>query len=316
MPFAPLVAAFALGATAASPLSAEELARTFAYDVRAPLDVKVARVESRAGMSLHDLSFASPRGGRVPAYLVVPPGPGPFAGVVYMHWGQGNRSEFVAEALLAARAGAASIMIDAPYRRPEHKTSGCGEAAREEYLQLVTDLRRALDVLLARAPVDRARLAYVGHSLGATWGGTLAAVERRFRAHVLMGGLPSLAEAMRDLARQKGFPPAEVEKQEACLKTLEPIESVHHVARAAPAAILFQFARHDRFITPQAAQRYLEAAREPRAVKWYEGSHEFTDPLSLLDRLQWLEQRLALKPVRPLLDEWLGSPRGNTDASR
>jgi len=51
-------------------------------------------------------------------------------------------------------------------------------------------------------------------------------------------------------------------------------------------------------------------------VKWYEGSHEFTDPLSLLDRLQWLEQRLALKPVRPLLDEWLGSHRGNTDATR
>jgi dienelactone hydrolase len=286
-----------------------EFADLFSYDARAPLDVREAKIDRRGGAEVHDLSYASPRGGRVPAYLVVPPGPGPFAGLVYLHWGQGNRSELLAEALLAARAGAASILIDAPYRRPEYQRTPCGEAVRADFVQLITDLRRAVDVLLARAPVDGRRLGYVGHSLGATWGGTLAAVEPRLRALVLMGGLPSLAEAMREDARDKHRPPEEVRKLEACVAPLEAIESIHHVHDAAPAALFFQFARVDRYISPAAARRYFEAASEPKSQAWYEGGHEFSDPAALGDRLRWLEKRLALAPVRPILTAWMGLDR-------
>jgi dienelactone hydrolase len=291
---------------AAAPLSPQDLAAAFAYDVKAPLDVKEVSKETRAGAEVHDLTYASPKGGRVPTYLVTPPGKGPFAGIVYMHWGQGNRSEFIAEALLAARAGAASIMIDAPYRRPEWKPTPCEEAARADYIQLVTDLRRALDVLLARAPVDPKRLAYVGHSLGATWGGTLAAVEPRFATLVLMGGLPRLTEAMRDHLRKHPPPLEQARKMEECLVNVEPIESVSHVARAT-APILFQFARVDRYITEKAAQKYSAAARNP-TVRWYEGGHEFTDPAALVDRLEWLQKRLALQPVRMVVEQWTATP--------
>ena len=284
----------------------EELAKTFAYNAAAPLDVKEAGVEERAGASVHDLSYASPQGGRVPAYLVMPPGKGPFAGIVLMHWGQGNRSEFLAEALLMARAGAASIMIDAPYLRPEHTQAPCGEAERGEYIQMINDLRRALDVLLTHPEVDKERLAYVGHSLGATWGGTLAVVERRFQSHVLMGGLPSLADAIREDVAASPPPAEQKQKLEECLKALEPIESIRYVGKAAPAAILFQFARLDRFISPKAAQQYFDAANEPKIIKWYEGGHEFSDPAALADRAEWLEKRLKLKAVRPILEEWMG----------
>jgi dienelactone hydrolase len=304
-----LVLILASAFQAAAAMSPQQLASTFSYDAKAPLDVRESRVESRSGIKVRDLTFSSPIGGRVPAYLVVPPGREVLAGIVYMHWGQGNRSEFLAEALMAARAGAASIMIDAPYRRPEHKTFPCGEAAREEYIQLITDLRRAVDVLLQGAAVDRKRLAYVGHSLGATWGGTLATVERRFGSHVLMGGLPSLAEAIREHTRKDPSAREEVPKLEDCLEALQPIESLHHVGKAAPAAILFQFARVDRFISEQAARKYFQAASEPKSIKWYEGGHEFTDPAALMDRLEWLEKRLALKPVRPIVEEWMGSRR-------
>src|SRR4051812_42727407 len=101
------VVAFASWMALAVAQPAEDIEETFAYDAKAGLDVKEVGVETRGGVVVRDLSYASPKGGRVPAYLVVPPGKGPFAGIVYVHWGQGNRSEFVAEALLAARAGAA-----------------------------------------------------------------------------------------------------------------------------------------------------------------------------------------------------------------
>src|SRR5690242_20470361 len=53
----------------------------FAYDPRAALDIQAIGADKPgAGFTIHDFSFASPKGGRVPAYLVVPDGPGPFAG--------------------------------------------------------------------------------------------------------------------------------------------------------------------------------------------------------------------------------------------
>lgn len=59
------------------------------------------------------------KGGRVPAYLVVPEGKGQFAAVEFVHWGQGDRTEFLNEAFLYAKGGAISLLIDAPFNRPD-----------------------------------------------------------------------------------------------------------------------------------------------------------------------------------------------------
>src|SRR5918998_742180 len=55
----------------------EELARQFEYDRKASLDVREAGREKReGGVTVIDLTYASPLGGRVPAYLVLPAGRG------------------------------------------------------------------------------------------------------------------------------------------------------------------------------------------------------------------------------------------------
>jgi len=73
---------------AALPLLAQDpdLLRHFDYDQRASLDIQEAGVEHRGSVTIHDISYASPKGGRVPAYLVVPDGKGPFAAVIWGHW--------------------------------------------------------------------------------------------------------------------------------------------------------------------------------------------------------------------------------------
>ena len=66
-----LVAFFSEAAFAqAKPIAA--LRRMFAYDRRLPLDMRETGVENRDGARVHDISYASPKGGRVTAYLVVP----------------------------------------------------------------------------------------------------------------------------------------------------------------------------------------------------------------------------------------------------
>lgn len=54
-------------------------------------------------------------------------------------------------------------------------------------MQQVIDMRRDVDVLLARKDMDSKRLAYVGHSYNASEGGIVSGVDRRFRAFVLIG---------------------------------------------------------------------------------------------------------------------------------
>lgn len=49
--------------------------RLFAYDASAPFELRDSVVRTfEGGVVLHEVSFASPRGGRVHAYMVVPVG--------------------------------------------------------------------------------------------------------------------------------------------------------------------------------------------------------------------------------------------------
>src|SRR5216683_6734288 len=93
------------------------LRRMFDYDPKMPLDVREVGVENRDGIKVHDISYASPKGGRVTAYLVVPSGKGKFAGLIFMHVRPGSRAIFLDEALSYARMGGVSLLIDAPFSR-------------------------------------------------------------------------------------------------------------------------------------------------------------------------------------------------------
>src|SRR5215211_7279598 len=84
----------------------DSLRKMYEYDAKAPLDVRETLVLEQEGVKLFDLTYISPKGGRVTAYLAAPTGKGPFAGILFGHWGPGRRTEFLAEAMRYAKAGA------------------------------------------------------------------------------------------------------------------------------------------------------------------------------------------------------------------
>jgi dienelactone hydrolase len=189
----------------------QQLKEMYDYDPQQPLHVQEKLLYQREGVKVYDLSYASPKGGRVTAYLVTPNGKGPFAGLVFGHWGPGNRTEFLPEASRYARADAVSLLIDYPWVRPAPWRKSLKEADNPEwdhqlFIQAVVDLRRGIDLLSDRPDVDPKRLAYVGHSFGAQWGAILSAVDNRLKGVVLMGGIPDQAAIYRD-----GNDPAVVE---------------------------------------------------------------------------------------------------------
>src|SRR5438034_2064438 len=147
------------------------------YDRKAPLEVRETGVEQRSGVAVHDISYASPKDGVVPAYLVVPSGKGPFAAVIWGHWywqnsSLRNRKEFLDEAILLAQDGVVSLLTDGPVARPGHVESKdpLDERIATDFIQQVIDMRRGVDLLLARRDVDPRRIAYVGHSYNANVG--------------------------------------------------------------------------------------------------------------------------------------------------
>jgi hypothetical protein len=156
-------------AAAASPTPAPE--SHFAYDPKALLDAVTTGVETRGDVVIQDLTFASPKGGRVPAYLVVPAGKGPFAAVV---WGPAwrasaparSRRELLDEAVVLAHSGVVSLVTE----------------PSDDLTRQVVALRRGADLLLARPEVDPRRLAYAGPRDDGGVRAALEGVDRRFKA--------------------------------------------------------------------------------------------------------------------------------------
>lgn len=273
----------------------EEGRRLLEYDASAPLDVQEAGTEQQGDVRVVDLSYTSPLGGRVSSFLVLPKGEGKHPGILFLHPGQGDRTTFLEEAVELARdRGFVSLTISAPFLRPENQGSPRKpfdpETERKEQIQTLVDLRRGLDLLASRPEVDASRLAYVGHSLGATVGGTLAGIDKRPVAFVLMAGLPSLthANAKGDNKVATAFQTLLTpEQQEAYVKALAPLDAVHFIGRVAPARLLFQFAHRDEFITYWDAALYMQAASNPKEVRWYDTDHFFDDEARAA-RGEWL----------------------------
>jgi len=286
----------------------ESLAHQFDYERNAPVDVREEHRENRDDAIIIDLSYASPRGGRVPASLVIPSGHGPFAAVLFGHWMMPgsplrNRREFLDEALLLARSGAASLLTDAPPVRPgfvEEKEGIRGQIQNADASrQQVIDFRRGVDLLTARSDIDAARLAYVGHSYNAHTGAILSAIDKRIGSFVLMAGvfadeayifdsdLPEIRKfrektgekALRDFFQKYAFD-----------------DPIHFVDQSAPAAIFLQFGSDDRPIPEALARHYYELFGEPKKIAFYKAGHALNSE-ARADRIQWLAERLSLSPV-------------------
>ncbi len=288
--------------------SYRQAAKHFDYDARAPLDIKEISVEERGGVKIHDITYASPKGGVVPAYLVVPNGKGKFAAILWGHWMMpksptANRTEFLNEAVAIAPAGVVSLLIDAPYVRPGFKPdpNPLGSQDSEVTQQQVIDLRRGLDLLLARSDVDAKRVAFVGHSFDAECGAILDAVDKRFAAFVFMGNPVSVREIVLSSDRpdivqfRKSVP---MDKLKAYLDTNSWTDPGTYAAHLGPAPAFFQYATHDEFVPVDAAKHFFESSSGPKQMKFYDSTHAL-NAQARHDRYEFLRRHLALPALPP-----------------
>jgi dienelactone hydrolase/quercetin dioxygenase-like cupin family protein len=252
-----------------------------------------------AGGLQSDISFTSPRGGRASGFIVVPAGPPPFPAVILMGGSNATPADVKTQAGELAQRGAIALAIDQSQTRAGGTPLFTFTAAdREASIHTVVDLRRAIDVLAARTDVDRTRIGYWGFSHGAFLGGLLAGVDRRPTAYVLQsGGGP---DYMLGNAAQKIADPAALA---AYRDAIGSIDADRYVARAAPAAILFQNGTLDHTYSAAGVTAWTGAGSSPKEIRTYPADHVLNADATT-DALTFLVERLSLSNTS------LGGARG------
>jgi dienelactone hydrolase len=265
----------------------ERLIAQFDYDRSAPIDMLAGEAEQLVGATMRSVTFASPKGGRANVLLFAPPGAGPFPAVVMMAGSNQAPASLRTTALELAKRGAVVLVADQSQTRPGHTPLfSFSTTERDEFVQTVIDVRRSVDVLVARADVDPQRLAFWGFSHGAFIGGIEAGVERRITAYVLQSG--GGADYLRTTAAQRLRDPA----LGAYLTSIASVDPNLYLAHAAPSAVFLQNGSLDKTYTASGVAAWQAAATEPKIVKVYEADHVL-NAAATADAFAWLGSRIG-----------------------
>jgi uncharacterized protein len=290
--------ALALVACGGSEPASKPGAELYSYDESKPLALRDKGVINKDyPVKVHDVSFAGPSE-RVPAYLVTPPGKGPYPAVIYLQGAGGDRLEMVYTASWLVGRRAVGLTVESPYSPNREIKLGPGiEGLRKERSRTVmgiVELRRAVDLLQSLPQVDDERIGFVGYSAGARSGAILAGVEPRIRAFVFMSGGEDTVDEFMSLVSP--------EQQSEVRPLLEDTDGVRFIGQASPAKLLFQAGRRDEVVPRDALETLIRAGSEPKDVKWYNAGHALNTKAQR-DQLDWLADTLEIDgpPVKGAL---------------
>ena len=127
-------------------------------------------------------------------------------------------------------------------------------------------------------------------------GGLLSGVEDRIQAYVFMvgdGGLVSHFTGPDNLFGTLSVVMDKTERQ-SWQKSMWPIEPIHYVGHAEPAALLYQSARNDEAVSLDDSIRYHWAGSNPKKVIWYDSGHWPLPGGYLNDQTDWLAQYIGI----------------------
>jgi predicted esterase len=262
----------------------EERAQLLAYDESAPIRLVEKKAQSQGGAEVVDVVYTAGER-KVSAYLVRPKGE-PRAAVLWAHWygeeANANRTEFLPDAVALAANGVVSLLPQG-YFPWEADVSEEAAEDRQLAVEQIVQLRRGLDLLQREAA--GVPIGFVGHDYGAMYGAALVA-DKRPQAYVLMAPDATFSNWF-----LKYFVPG-ASKPELD-QAFAPLDPVNNVGDVAPASVLFQFARSDRYVPYYVADKLTEAAGGAAKAKDYASGHELNDE-AREDRLAWLRKQFGL----------------------
>jgi dienelactone hydrolase len=270
----------------------------FAYDVTAPLNLQKTVESTNNGVEVSSISFNSPGGGTATGMFFDPVTRSSLRpGIVLMHGMPGTARNMAGLGQALAQYGAVVIAIDAPFARRSGEPVRFTTRDRDEQIQLIKDLQRAVDVLRAQANVDDQRIAYHGTSYGGAMGALFVGIERRIKTALLIvpdGGLVSHFTGPEDMSFLATLSCA---TRVAWFRAMTPIEPIRFIANAPPTTLLLQSGSSDNLVPAADAQELHNAAPQPRTIQWYAAGHGLNQQ-ALIARHNWLVTQIGLDALQ------------------
>ena len=263
-------------------------AALFRYQ-QSPITINEVKSEQRGDVTMRDITFSPGPGRETKAYLVVPKGNGPFAGILWVHWlgeEKSNRTQFLDEAVELAPKGTVSLLVDAMWSAPEWFGKRIPEKDYENSIRQVIELRRALDLLVSQSNVDKTRIGFVGHDYGAMYGMLMAGVDQRVNTFVFIAATQSLNDW--------AFLGPQPKSKAAYLKQNADLELTDYLRQVTNASKFFQFGKSDFYVSQADAAILFKAATEPKQRKLYDAPHQMQSTEITKDRDDWLVKQLKL----------------------
>jgi dienelactone hydrolase len=253
--------------------------------------------DSTATVTVSEVTYVSAQGS-VGALLVLPAGGDLQPAVILLGDMPGSLHDLLPRALDLANAGVISLLIDAPFERahriaPGHEPLNFTTQDRDEQIQLIIDLRKAVDVLVARPDVDQNAIGFLGWGYGASIGGLFAGVEPRLAASVLESGDGGLVSHFATLGDASPLASLTSAARAAWIAAMDPIEPIYFVGNAG-GPVLFQAGTQDTVATPPEAQRFAAAGNTRSSISWYDTGHDLGDAASC-DAAKFLGDHLGFE---------------------
>jgi len=286
-------------------------ASAYDYDASAPLNiVEGEAIDVPLPGTVHPITYDSP-GGEVTGYIAYPPEGPSTAGIIAMH-GMPERADDMVEVPLSLMAcfGATAIAIDAPYARADRMSAPLTFTAtdRDETIQLVVDLRRAVDVLESKG-IEQ--VTFDGNSWSSDLGVVLAGVEPRIDGFAIMVGSLVVDRFIRDGSPIDALAEQPADVVEPWLEVMSTVSALEFAGDAS-APIVFRNNSNDTISTAESAERLQAAAGPEFQIEWYDDSpdpagHDMSLQM-VLDHLHWQTDLLELDRERvdeclaPLID--------------
>ncbi|MDZ4277776.1 MAG: dienelactone hydrolase family protein, partial [Dehalococcoidia bacterium] len=157
--------------------------------------------------------------------------------------------------------------VEPPLSRQELWRRGLLFRMRDQRIQGVVDLMRALDYLESRPEVDTRRIGYMGVSMGTFLGVPLCGMDQRVRSAVFIVGGGNL----RGLLGRSSL----IDPQEAEL-VFQVTDPVCFAPRIAPRPVLMLNGERDDVIPRASTEALFEALRDPKVIRWFDMAHTVT----------------------------------------
>ena len=272
-------------APAASAAAVAPDASLFAYDASAPLDLVERSSAADGSLTVRDVDFASPKGGRARAYLITAQSTGRVPAMVFVAGSNQRREDIRAEAIAVARRGVVALILEqsqvAAGRSPIWTFTA---QDRAEAVQTVIDARRSIDLLAARADVDAARIGYYGFSYGAWLGAITTVVDRRIGLLVLRSGGPQILAEIARASSRTTTPQYEV--------LMTAVDQMAYAANVTT-PVLVQNGSRDTTYTAEQMRAWQSIVGGAKTAKMYDTGHTL-DSTANADALAWIAERWRL----------------------